>query len=69
MDNQAISAEAPRPRPLLEQLRDALRRRHYSYRTEQSYVHWVRRFIYYHGKRHPAQMGPTKSRRSLATRS
>jgi integron integrase len=57
MDNQAISAEAPRPRPLLEQLRDALRRRHYSYRTEQSYVHWVRRFIYYHGKRHPAQMG------------
>jgi integron integrase len=57
MDNQSIAAESPRPRRLLEQLRDAVRRRHYSYRTEQTYVQWVRRFIYYHGKRHPAQMG------------
>lgn len=42
---------------LRDQLRDALRRRHYSYRTEQSYIHWVRRFIFFHGKRHPRDMG------------
>ncbi len=44
-----------RPR-LLDQLRQALRSRHYSRRTEQSYVMWVRRFIYFHKKRHPADM-------------
>jgi integron integrase len=57
MDNQSIAAEPPRPRRLLEQLRDAIRRRHYSYRTEQSYVHWVRRYIFFHERRHPAEMG------------
>jgi hypothetical protein len=41
----------------LDQLRDAIRRRHYSYRTEQTYLHWVKRFIYFDGKRHPADMG------------
>jgi integron integrase len=45
-----------RPR-LLEQLRDAIRRRHYSYRTEETYVHWVRRFIYFSGLRHPRELG------------
>src|SRR5258705_59095 len=37
--------------------RSSNRRKHYSYRTEQSYVHWVRRFIFFHGKRHPRDMG------------
>jgi integron integrase len=46
--------EAPR---LLEQMRDVLRTRHYSYRTEQQYIGWVRRFIKYHGLAHPAGMG------------
>ena len=45
------------PHRLLDQLRDQLRLRHYSYRTEQQYVAWVRRFILFHGRRHPAQMG------------
>lgn len=45
---QAIAA----PR-LLDQVRDEIRRRHYSYRTEQTYVHWIKRFIYFSGKRHP----------------
>ena len=45
------------PQPLLEQLRDALRARHYSYRTEQAYVEWARRFILFHKKRHPIEMG------------
>ena len=41
---------------LLDQLRQALRSRHYSRRTEQTYCHWVRRFIYFHHIRHPAEM-------------
>ncbi len=51
--------EAPRERPprLLDQLRQALRLRHRSQRTEDAYVHWVRRFIVFHGKRHPRGMG------------
>jgi hypothetical protein len=43
--------------PLLERLREAIRVRHYSIRTEKSYVQWVKRFILFHGKRHPAEMG------------
>jgi integron integrase len=44
---------------LLDMLRERLRMRHYSYRTEQQYVHWARRFILFHGKRHPAELaGP-----------
>ncbi len=42
---------------LLDQLREALRLRHYSIRTEQAYVHWARRFILFHRKRHPIEMG------------
>ena len=41
---------------LLEQLRERIRARHYSYRTEKTYCHWVRRFILFHGKRHPSEM-------------
>jgi integron integrase len=42
---------------LLEQVRHAIRARHYSRRTEQAYVGWIRRFILFQGKRHPAMMG------------
>jgi len=42
---------------LLDQVRNAMRLRHYSYRTEQQYVAWIRRFILFHSKRHPLQMG------------
>lgn len=41
---------------LLDQVRDVIRRKHYSLRTEQAYVDWIRRFILYHDKRHPSQM-------------
>jgi integron integrase len=44
-----------RPR-LLDQVRNQLRTLHYSYRTEQQYLFWVRRFVLFHGKRHPADM-------------
>ncbi|MDI1302665.1 MAG: integron integrase [bacterium] len=54
MDGHAQSPAAPR---LLDQMRDAIRTRHYSIRTEESYLQWVRRFILFSGKRHPADMG------------
>jgi integron integrase len=42
---------------LLDQVRTAIRLRHYSLRTEDTYVHWIKRFIVFHGQRHPAEMG------------
>ncbi len=42
---------------LLEQMRDVMRVKHYSFRTEQTYCDWVERFIRFHGKRHPREMG------------
>ena len=49
--------QQPTAKPrLLDLVRGVLRRKHYSIRTEQSYVDWIKRFILFHGKRHPAQM-------------
>lgn len=45
-----------RPR-LLDQVRETIRRKYYSRRTEEAYLHWIRRFIYFTGKRHPATLG------------
>jgi integron integrase len=42
---------------LLDRVRAALRTRHYSLRTEEAYVGWIRRFVVFHGKRHPDEMG------------
>ena len=42
---------------LLELLRQAVRVRNYSYRTEQSYINWIKRFILFHHKRHPLELG------------
>lgn len=47
----------PNPPKLLDQVRSLIRTMHYSIRTEQAYVDWARRFILFHGKRHPAEMG------------
>lgn len=46
----------PPPR-LMEQVRGEIRTRHYSRRTEDAYVHWIRRFIVFHGRRHPRELG------------
>ena len=51
------AATTPQPPKLLDRLRNALRTKHYSYRTEQADVAWVRRYILFHGKRHPQEMG------------
>ena len=54
--HEAGPAGAPKPR-LLDRVREAIRTRHYSRRTEKAYVHWIKRYIFFHGKRHPAEMG------------
>jgi hypothetical protein len=49
-----VNAFPLRAKPkLLDQVRDAIRGRHYSLRTEEAYLHWIRRFIVFHDKRHP----------------
>ena len=48
---------AATPPRLLDQVRDRLRVKHYSLRTEQAYVGWIKRYIIFHHKRHPAEMG------------
>ena len=53
---ESLPPERRRPR-LLDQVREEIRKRHYSRRTTKSYVGWIRRFILFHGKRHPAEMG------------
>ncbi len=48
---------AQKPKKLLDQVRDAIRLKHYAYRTEQTYIDWVRRYILFHNKTHPKDMG------------
>ena len=56
----------PRPR-LLDRVRAAVRARHYSRRTEKTYVGWIRRYILFHGKRHPSEMGAPELTRYLSS--
>jgi site-specific recombinase XerD len=61
MPSQSLPPTSSSPtgkgKKLLDQLRDAIRAKHYSYRTEQTYIDWCKRYILYHEKRHPAEMG------------
>jgi len=62
MSNTPILHSPPNPsepkgKRLLDQYREILRNRHYSHRTEKTYISWVRQFILYHNKRHPREMG------------
>jgi hypothetical protein len=53
-----MTDQAPPAKPkLLDRVREAIRLRHYSLRTEQAYVQWIRRYIFFHKVRHPADMG------------
>ncbi len=56
MEKQEINTPK-RPRKLLDQVRDVMRLKHYAYRTEVTYSDWIKRFILFHDKRHPRQMG------------
>lgn len=51
-----MEANTPPPK-LLDQVRDLIRIKHYSIRTETQYLQWIRRFILFHSKRHPRDMG------------
>ncbi len=51
--------DQPHPPRLLDQVRARIRLKHYSIRTEQAYVDWIKRFVIHHGKRHPAELGAT----------
>ncbi|MEY2834169.1 MAG: hypothetical protein RLZZ574_3429 [Cyanobacteriota bacterium] len=46
-----------RPKKLIEQVQDVIRLKHYSYQTEKTYVHWIKRYIFFHNKQHPKDMG------------
>jgi hypothetical protein len=58
--NQQMHRAPGTPRKLLDQVRDLLRGLHYSLRTEQAYFDWIRRYIHFHGKRHPVFLGATE---------
>jgi integron integrase len=47
----------PKPKKLLEQVREVMRLQHYAYRTEETYIQWIKRYILFHHKRHPREMG------------
>jgi len=53
----ALPPGQPQPKKLLDRVRDMVRTKHYAYSTEQSYVQWIRRYILFHDKRHPQEMG------------
>jgi integron integrase len=61
----ASDLETPSQPRLLDRVRDRILFRHYSIRTEQAYVDWIKRFIRFHGKRHPATMGAVEVERFL----
>ncbi len=63
---ESSAAGPPKPR-LLDRVRAALRIRHYSRRTEEAYVAWIRRYILFHGKRHPVEMGAPELTRFLSS--
>lgn len=58
------AAEAPK---LLDRVRDRLRLKHYSLRTETAYSGWIKRYILFHGKRHPADMGKAEAEAFLSS--
>ena len=63
--NSPSPSVAPKPK-LLDQVKQAIRTRHYSPRTEETYVGWIKRFIFFHNKRHPAEMGEPEIARFLS---
>lgn len=68
VDQPSAAPSVPRggsqPR-LLDRVRHAIRVRHYSRRTEEAYVHWIRRYIVFHGKAHPSTLGAMAARETL----
>ncbi|WP_409885895.1 phage integrase N-terminal SAM-like domain-containing protein [Microcystis sp.] len=55
----------PPPRKLLDVVRETVRLKHYSYRTEQTYLDWIKRYLLFHQKKHPREMGGEEIRAFL----
>ena len=64
--SSAVSTNKPK---LLDQVGNAIRRKHFSIRTEQAYTDWIRRFILYHKKKHPSAMAEAEVTEFLTQRS
>lgn len=60
------STTVPKPKKLLDQVSEALRTKHYAYRTEQTYIDWIKRYIIFHKKRHPKDMDAEEIREFIA---
>lgn len=58
--------EANKPK-FLDQIRQLMRLRHYSRRTEEAYIGWIRRYIVFHGKRHPRDLGESDIAKFLSS--
>ena len=68
MSAQPLPHAPPSPPPrLLDQVRHACRVRHFSLRTEDSYVQWIKRFILFHQKRHPQEMAAAVAAKATLT--
>ncbi len=65
----ARESSSPQSRPprLFDRVREVARVRHYSRRTETAYLAWIRRFVFFHGKRHPAEMGAPEITKFLSS--
>jgi integron integrase len=64
--NYTTEIDMPQQRKLLDQMRERIRLRHFSYRTEQAYLGWAKRYILFHEKRHPIEMGEPEIRQFLS---
>lgn len=56
-ESQSVSETQPEKPRLLDEVRATVRTKHYSLRTEEAYLYWIKRFIYFTGKRHPRELG------------
>ncbi len=56
----------PQPRRLLDQVRDAIHLKHYAHSTQQTYIYWIKRYIFFHDKRHPKDMGAAEIEKFLS---
>ena len=63
---QNVTNPSPQGKKLLEQVSDAIRIKHYSTRTEKTYIEWIKRYIIFHNKRHPKEMGAEEIQAFLA---
>ena len=67
--SSGVAGFTPNPKlklKLLDQVSEVMRFKHYSIRTERTYREWIKRFIFFHGKRHPREMGAEEVGRFLS---